>query len=1073
MIDPKTELAMLKDFQRATAVYTFRRMYMDKDATTRFLVADEVGLGKTLVARAVIAQAVAHLHRRGDRRIDIVYVCSNSAIAEQNARKLAPSGLEVKTGGRLSLLPGQQGHLKHGVNIVALTPTTSLQHRTGLGQLRERALAHRFLSLAWGSDLVEDVGTYRVFAGEIGGKDGKLTDLRQRFATELNRRNLAVAHGTKGLFTAELKAVDRRFRAETDESLQQCLEWLAAQYRKGHARRAPETAVVRKMFVGNIRHALAATGAALLRPSLVIFDEFQRFADLLHDTDTDTRVLVERLIEGHARGNMEATRTLLLSATPYRMHTTDVERASGEEEHYRDLLRTIEFLTGEPGAPGLTADLRRLRQCLTRIPSDGPEPAREAAAEISARLRKVMVRTERLASTDDRNGMLATATGAVTAPSAQDIRAFVAAARLAADAAHDSAAHDHALVELWKSTPYLLSFLGQENYKVKRNVVEALEDPARAARLTRQLPANPAALRWKDIDRYRQVDVGNARLRRLLADIARPAAHRLLWVPPAAPYYEPSGDFAPAEARALTKRLVFSAWNAAPTAISALTSYEVERQTVGSNDAMRYGADANRRAPRPLRFAVQDGKPTTMTSYLVLHPSVALADAFDPLAIAHELRASGVSATSDAVLAAVADRLRPAVDAITFGYREGTTDPSWYWLALMMLDLKLDEQEVPTAFWLDGQDADQSEEDRRLFWQHLDYGLNVAEDATPAEIGAPPPDLLQVLAELAMGSPAITAIRAIRRVIPDADPLDVLRAAAEIAWAFRSMFNGAEATAILRRGDDQTFWRACLRYGVDGNLQAMLDEYVHVLAESQRYDADNIPDLSKHMATALTLRTASYHVDAVDGGRLVGRSMRGRYATRFDQGRDEEQAAVRTEHVMQAFNSPFWPFVLATTSIGQEGLDFHLYCHAVVHWNLPRNPVDLEQREGRVHRYKNHAVRKNVAAQCGLPVSTDGDPWQAMFEEAARLRPSGETEIMPYWVFPGDAQIERHLFVPPYTRDASSLSRLLASTALYRLAFGQPRQEELIDGLMRQLSDEHRKTLRDIQVDLRPPALDG
>jgi len=28
-----------------------------------------------------------------------------------------------------------------------------------------------------------------------------------------------------------------------------------------------------------------------------------------------------------------------------------------------------------------------------------------------------------------------------------------------------------------------------------------------------------------------------------------------------------------------------------------------------------------------------------------------------------------------------------------------------------------------------------------------------------------------------------------------------------------------------------------------------------------------------------------------------------------------------------------------------EGLDFHHYCHAIVHWNLPSNPVDLEQRE--------------------------------------------------------------------------------------------------------------------------------
>jgi ERCC4-related helicase len=69
--------------------------------------------------------------------------------------------------------------------------------------------------------------------------------------------------------------------------------------------------------------------------------------------------------------------------------------------------------------------------------------------------------------------------------------------------------------------------------------------------------------------------------------------------------------------------------------------------------------------------------------------------------------------------------------------------------------------------------------------------------------------------------------------------------------------------------------------------------------------------------------------------------------------------------VIAAFNSPFWPFVLASTSVGQEGLDFHHYSHAVVHWNIPANPVDLEQREGRVHRYQGHAVRRNVAAGYG------------------------------------------------------------------------------------------------------------
>jgi superfamily II DNA or RNA helicase len=80
-------LAGLKDFQRRTVEYAFRRLYQDSDSTHRFLVADEVGLGKTMVARGVIAKAVEHLWNEVER-IDVVYVCSNAEIARQNINRL-------------------------------------------------------------------------------------------------------------------------------------------------------------------------------------------------------------------------------------------------------------------------------------------------------------------------------------------------------------------------------------------------------------------------------------------------------------------------------------------------------------------------------------------------------------------------------------------------------------------------------------------------------------------------------------------------------------------------------------------------------------------------------------------------------------------------------------------------------------------------------------------------------------------------------------------------------------------------------------------------------------------------
>ena len=50
--DVARELAKLKGFQRTTVEYAFDRLYRAHKSSHRFLVADEVGLGKTLVAPA-------------------------------------------------------------------------------------------------------------------------------------------------------------------------------------------------------------------------------------------------------------------------------------------------------------------------------------------------------------------------------------------------------------------------------------------------------------------------------------------------------------------------------------------------------------------------------------------------------------------------------------------------------------------------------------------------------------------------------------------------------------------------------------------------------------------------------------------------------------------------------------------------------------------------------------------------------------------------------------------------------------------------------------------------------------
>jgi hypothetical protein len=202
--------------------------------------------------------------------------------------------------------------------------------------------------------------------------------------------------------------------------------------------------------------------------------------------------------------------------------------------------------------------------------------------------------------------------------------------------------------------------------------------------------------------------------------------------------------------------------------------------------------------------------------------------------------------------------------------------------------------------------------------------------------------------------------------------------------------------------------------------------------------------------------------------------MRARYALGFGEEKSEDGKEVtRTDQVRDAFNSPFWPFVLTTTSIGQEGLDFHPYCHAIIHWNLPSNPVDLEQREGRIHRYKGHAVRKNVAKKYGTTIlnSADTDPWDQLFELARRERVSTANDLIPYWIYPlkDGAHIERYVPTFPLSRDFSMLNSLRKSQTIYRMVFGQARQEDLLAYLVTNFDEtEIAEITNELLINLSP-----
>ena len=141
-----------------------------------------------------------------------------------------------------------------------------------------------------------------------------------------------------------------------------------------------------------------------------------------------------------------------------------------------------------------------------------------------------------------------------------------------------------------------------------------------------------------------------------------------------------------------------------------------------------------------------------------------------------------------------------------------------------------------------------------------------------------------------------------------------------------------------------------------------------------------------------------------------------------------------------------------STSIGQEGLDFHWYCSQIVHWNLPSNPIDIEQREGRINRYKSLVVRRRLAECYKLESpKASGDVWKELFDIADKqTKQNRKSDLVPYWHLPiGKAKIERFIPMMPLSKDVYKLDHALKILAIYRLAFGQPRQEELLDNLLK------------------------
>ncbi len=980
------------DFQEATA-NRILELYQQKQY--RVLLADEVGLGKTIIASAVI-QKVADLHAAWDDHFKVVYICSNINIANQNCRKLGipeEDCLDFQES-RLSMqhlrIYESAGRDHSYMQLIPMTPATSFSMTGGQGSKHERALIYAVLH------------RYPVFESY----QDPLKQLLQYEHTlqwwdwnidEYNKRIDECDVETGNYLSDMMDAISRYFKLEPaflDEILDICKQPEVMEL--PHRRRREAVNGLRRMF--------ASISLDRLKPDLVIMDEFQRFKDLIAGDNSESGMLARKfLIEDND------VKVLLLSATPYKPYSTLEELSETGEGHYQEFMQVMDFLMNDDQKKHqfhqVWSDYSRH---LAEIKTEHYTVLVAEKTRAEDEMYRCVCRTERLSDAIFDRSKATEMTEITT----EDIRSYTELQMLM-----DSLSLGKFPIEYVKSAPYLLSFM---NYRVKDKIVDALEKQG-DYRLVEQ--STSMLLRRTRINRYEKIPCNNGRLQTLFNEAfsrERNGAELLLWIPASRPYYSTKSVFD--KNKGYSKTLVFSSWEMVPRMIAGLTSYEAERLTVGRlgnrEDAkqMRYFAQDSSEGDRKRRKVVvrlRDEMEEVLT-----YPCRTLAKLYEPLELADR--------SVDEVRRIVCGRVQELLQEFRQTHQLHAVRQSAAQVVALMQTL-------------DGEEPS--------------YELNGIAAGTE-----------KLLTELAIGSPAICAYR----LFKGASMAGTM--AMDLADKFIALFNKQESMAIIdvlygKKDSDEAYYWNVASYCVEGNLQAVLDEYAFTLGGGSDLE------LLRQMKSGF-VDTASIQIETWES--FLGHREKSRLRTHFAVGyfnaQVNEKTMQRTENIRSAFNSPFRPFVLATTSIGQEGLDFHNYCRKIMHWNLPSNPIDLEQREGRINRYLCHAIRQNLADSEFGAFPFEKSVWKETMDRATVALKQNHSDLIPYWCLPDDFpfkyKIERIVPMYPYSQDRCRYDHLMDVLSVYRLTLGQPRQEELFETIHKE--NWNMDELKKLYINLSP-----
>lgn len=725
-----------------------------------------------------------------------------------------------------------------------------------------------------------------------------------------------------------------------------------------------------------------------LNPDLVIMDEFQRFSSLLDLEGNSEEAMLTRTFFGKEDGPF----ILLVSATPYKPFTTLEELNENKiDEQYQDFNKLADFLFDGREDIVFQQVWHDYSKELCHISSDNLDIliAKKNIAEDT--MYEAMSRTERYRNSSQDDTYLKISTG--------DIASYCQMQEVLGECNKMNEGRFGVKtlpMEYAKSSPYLLSFM--DKYKLKEKLAKAYtEHPWKIKQKQQYL------IKKKNINTYERIPSCNAKLDKLsnilFGEKGEKHGEQLFWIPASHPYYKIPASNVFAKNQDFSKVLVFSAWEMVPRMIACMISYAIEQKSISHAFPSATYTNTKENSEKDALDKQEGEKAGTgrlrrESLELVTCCSDFLKDAYNPKAyLGNDLK------------------------EIKAGIKENFKITSRFTLV---------EQPTTAKFLLEA---------IKLLDSNTEEKILISEDG------------LDTLVNMAIGSPGICFYR----LLGNKDLAQ--EAATKICNnIFNRRYNAAVIDILYNKKSVQTYFKQVIDYCVMGNLQAVLDEFAYMIDERSNGER-NVEMIQKRMIESFIDR----NYQEIDTTESFGKEkkkkwrIRTHYAMPYGNIRMTDQATNRANDVRLAFNSPFRPFVLASTSVGQEGLDFHWYCRKIMHWNISSNPQDMEQREGRIDRYKSLFVRRNVAK-----FHPETYTWNEMFDLArTEAKDKGFCELVPYWSIPQDmlksiAETDREYIesiVPlyPLSMDYDRYRHMKSVLRLYRLTMGQPRQEELLE----------------------------